>query len=160
MAVPGEGTTALPSDAAARFYPGLWNPGPGVFMAPRANGYVTMLSSAARTATPSVATFDNPDWHGGHFVLNVSVVPGSAPSTVLTIRGVDPLSLATYALGPSGLISAAITATGATVLKLFPALTTSGTVTVNDVLPPQFTATVVHGNANLMTYSLVACLVR
>lgn len=155
MAVPNENTTNLPSDAAGKYYPGLYNPGTGTFWAPRANGYIIVLSGpTARTATPSIATFDNPDYHGMHLVIYTSAA--STPSTVVTIKGVDPYTGQSYTI----LVAAAITAAGTVVLRVFPALTASANLIANDVIPSQFTCTSVHGNGNSHTYAISALMVR
>ena len=161
LSVPNEATTNAPSDAGGRYFPGLYEPGGGLFYAPRANGYTTVLASAARTATPTIATFVNPEYRGATIVVYASAA-SATPSVVVTVKGVDPVSLQTYSIDATNGITAAITGTGLSIIKLYPGLTNAtpsgGFSTSNAVLPFQWTLTSVHGDADSLTYSIVALL--
>ena len=117
---------------------------------------ITVLASAARTATPTVGTFRvaRGDVDGLVFVIDVTAVTAT-PSVVFTIVGVDPISTKTWTI----LASAARTETGTTVLRVHPSLTGSSNLIAKDVIPTYWSVTAVHGDADSITYSAVAYLV-
>ena len=119
------------------------------------NTEVTLLNSAARTASTNSADQTNRVYRGVIVVVNVTVVPGSAPSIVFTVEGLDSLTGVYYTL----LASAAVTGTGTTVLRVFPGATNSSNLVANDVLPKIWRVKAVAGNANSATYSVSACLI-
>jgi hypothetical protein len=111
----------------------------------------TVLASAARTASPTVDTFQANGADGLLVVINVTAVT-STPSVVFTIQGVDPVSGATWDI----LASAAITGTGTTVLRVSPHLTGAANTIAKDLVPAYFTVTPVHGDADSITYTVAA----
>lgn len=121
---------------------------------PRGNPpYVeTILASGARTATPSSVDKANLGGRGIIVVVDVTAVPGSAPSLVVTLSGIDPVSGKVWTL----LASAAIVAVGTTILKVFPGGPVSANASANDQLPAQYRVAVAHGNGNSVTYSVAA----
>lgn len=112
----------------------------------------TIYESAARTADPEVKDQVNTTGRGLHLVIDVTVVPGAAPSVVFTIQGKDPVSGKVWTI----LASAAIVAVGTTVLKVYPGLTAAANLVASDVLPPTWNVKAVHGNANSVTYTVTA----
>ncbi len=104
-----------------------------------------VFESAARTATVS-ATLAT-ECLGGVFVIDVTAVV-SAPSVVFTIAGVSGDIEWTI------LDSAAITATGTTVLRIHPSLTAAANTIAKDILPQALKITATHANANSITYSV------
>ena len=106
-----------------------------------------IFASAARTAT-ATATF-NTGSCGGLFFINVTAT-AATPSVVFTIAGEDPISGATYTI----LASAAITATGLTVLRVHPALTATANTIAKDMLPAAIKVTATHADADSITYSV------
>lgn len=118
------------------------------------NGYRTILPSAARTATVIGADQKN-DVHRGILVaVDVTAVPGVAPSLVVTIEGKDRESGKYFTL----LTSAAITAVGTVLLRVYPGLTPVANLTASDLLPTFWRVSVAAGNANSATYSVGATL--
>lgn len=118
--------------------------------------YREVLPSLARIANPAVTPTWNDGVHtrkGGHFVINVTAI-GAAPSITANIEAQDPLSQVWYAL----LTSAAITATGITVLKIYPGLTPIANAVASDIIPPIWRVRIVHGNSDSITYSMSANL--
>lgn len=114
----------------------------------------TVLASAARTATPDTQEFEFAGpVRGLHLVIDVTAV-AATPSITVTVSGVDRRSGKVYTL----LASAAITATGTTVLRIGPALTAAANLVANDVVPPIFRVTVAHGDADSITYSVAGQL--
>jgi hypothetical protein len=115
----------------------------------------TLYESAARTATPTTATFSSQGRRGLHLVIDVTVVPASAPSVVPTIDGQDALSGKWYNL----LTGVAITAVGTTVLKIYPGIGTIANGAASDVVPANLRLVMTHGNANSCTYTAAVHLV-
>lgn len=113
---------------------------------------IPLLPSAARTATPD--TFELTET--GRYtalvvVLDVTAVV-STPSVTVAVVGVDRASGKTWPL----VTSAAVAATGTTVLKVSPGITPVTNVAVADILPPTIRVVVTHGNANSITYTVAA----
>lgn len=109
--------------------------------------FQTVFASAARTAT-ATATIATGSC-AGLFFINVTATEAT-PSVVFTIAGEDPISGATYTI----LASAAITATGLTVLRVHPALTATANTIAKDMLPAAIRVTAKHANADSITYSV------
>jgi hypothetical protein len=121
----------------------------------RVNHEVTALSSAARTTNASSGDLTNYNHRGVVILIDVTLVPGAAPSLVFTIRGKSSLGSDYYTL----LTSVAITATGQTRLIVHPDLTTAANTIAKDVLPRVWDIDVAAGNGNSATYSVSANLV-
>ena len=117
------------------------------------NKNIEILSSKARTATESSVVQKSRDFDGIHVIIDVTAVTAT-PSVVPTIEGYDPISGKYYTL----LTGVAITATGTTVLKVFPNATAVANVSVNDFVPLNFRVTMTHGDADSITYSVSANL--
>lgn len=117
---------------------------------------VTVFASAARTATPT--PFDgsaSAGVRGLHLVIDATAVTAT-PSVVFTVQGADPVSGKFYTI----LASAAITATGTTVLRVYPGLTAAANTVASDVLPPRWRVIATHADADSITYSVAALLVH
>lgn len=106
-----------------------------------------LIESAARTATHSI-TFSTPCL-GGIFIIDVTAVTAT-PSVTFTIAGVDPASDKTWTI----LASAAITATGTTVLRIHPDLTAAANTIAKDMLPQAIKVTATHADTDSITYTL------
>jgi len=115
----------------------------------------TLYDSVARTATPTAAAFSSQGRRGLHLIIDVTLVPGSAPSVVPTIDGKDDLSGKWYNL----LTGVAITATGTTVLKIYPGIGQISNAAASDVIPANLRLVMTHGNANSATYTVAVHLV-
>lgn len=118
------------------------------------NREITVFSSAARTATENSADLSNPYARGVVLVIDVTAVTAT-PSVVFTVKGKSTLGSDYYTI----LTSAAITATGQTVLRVYPGLTASANVTASDVLPATWRVEAVHGDTDSITYSVSANLI-
>lgn len=103
--------------------------------------------STARTAT-STATLHSGSI-GGLFIIDVTAVTAT-PSVTFAINGVEPISGNTYNI----LTSAAITATGTTVLRVHPSLTAAANTIAKDILPGAMSITATHGDTDSITYSV------
>lgn len=114
---------------------------------------LTVYSSVARTATPTAPTLGTSGAHGLHVVIDVTAV-ALTPSVVPTIDGYDVLSDKWYTL----LTGAAITATGTTVLKIYPGITATANVSASDIIPSQIRVVMTHADTDSITYSVAAHL--
>lgn len=120
----------------------------------RCNQDLTVYASAARTADPSYTIITNYNGKGCHLVINVTSIT-STPSVVFTIEGRDILSGEYYTI----LASAAIVATGTTILRVYPGLTASTNLVANDILPRTIRIKAVHADADSITYSVGISLI-
>ena len=115
------------------------------------NHDLTLLVSAARTASVNTPDQSNPVSRGVHVIIDVTAYPGAA-SVVPTLQGKDPVSGKYYDL----LVGSAIVATGTTVLKLYPGLAASAAVAASDILPTTWRVKLVHADGDSITYSVGA----
>lgn len=118
---------------------------------PSRTASATIFASAARTAT--VNGDDQTNYVGRflHLVIDVTSVT-LTPSVVFTVQGKDDVSGKYYTL----LASAAITATGTTVLRVGPGLTAAANTVANDVLPRTWRVIATHADTDSITYSVGA----
>lgn len=113
-----------------------------------------VLPSAARTATPTAVVLSTGRAKELRLVMDITVVPGTAPSCVITVDAVDSLSGKFVNL----ITSAALVAVGTTVLTVALGVTVAANVAVSAPLSESLRITVTHGNGNSVTYSLSAHL--
>lgn len=114
-----------------------------------------VFASAERTATAASAVFANYRHRGLHLVIDVTAITDT-PSVVFTIQGYSPLGDDYYTV----LASAAIEATGTTVLRVFPGATAAANSVANDQLPALWRVNAVHADADAITYSVNAVLLQ
>jgi len=119
-----------------------------------ANEYIELLASLARTANVDTPDQTNFGHKGLHLIIDVTSVT-LTPSVVPTIQGKDPLSGKYYNL----LVGLAITATGTTVLKVYPGITASANVSASDLLPQIWRVRMVHADVDSITYSVGAAVI-
>lgn len=112
---------------------------------------VTLLASAARTATNSTASQVNGDSQAVHVVVDVTAGT-SGFSVTPKIEAKDAASGVWYTL----LEGLAITATGTTVLRVGPGLTASANATAADYLPQLWRVTMTHADTKSITYTVGA----
>lgn len=107
-----------------------------------------ILDKAARTATTTgTAALESAS---GLFFIDVSALTAGA-SLTFTIYGVSPTSTNTaYTI----LASAAVTATGLTVLRVHPQLTAAANTIAKDVLPAAIKVTCVPADTKSVTYEV------
>lgn len=118
------------------------------------NRSVTLLASAARTASNNTADQSNNSYRGLHVIIDVTAV-SATPSVVATIQGKDEVSGVYYDL----LVATAITATGTTVLKVYPGIAAAAGGAASDVLPSTWRVKLTHADSDSITYSVAAQLV-
>lgn len=120
----------------------------------RNNTDVTVLASAARTATLNSGDLTNYDGRGLHVVVDVTAA--GTGSITITIQGKDAVSGQYYTL----LAGAAITTISTNVYKVYPGLTASANAVASDILPRTYRILITHNNANSITYSVGASVIR
>lgn len=118
-------------------------------------GQAVVYASAARTATPAAVTLFTNRVRAIRIVFDVTAVT-STPSTVITVDSVDSLSGKAVNLLTSAAIATAVT----TVLNIGPGVTAAANVAANSFLGDSIRITATHGNANSMTYSISAHLIK
>lgn len=119
------------------------------------NTTAIVLSSAVRAATTNSSTFTNYDSRGGHFVIDVTAVPGGGDTVTPKIEGADPASGKYYDI----LVGVPIAATGTSVLKVHPDIAASLNTQAKDVLPTTWRVTLTHSANTNFTYSVGSLLV-
>lgn len=115
----------------------------------------TIYASAARTATPTAVSFQASRVRALRVVIDCTAVT-STPSVVCTVDAIDSLSGKAVNL----LTSAAITATGTTVLNIGPGVTAGANVAANAFLGDIIRITMTHGDADSITYTVAAHLIK
>jgi hypothetical protein len=115
----------------------------------------TVFASAARTATPTAVVLNTGRVKGLQLVIDVTAVT-STPSVVFTVEVVDSLSGKFIAL----LTTAAIATVSTTVLNLGQGVVAAAGLAVGAVIPENVRISATHGNANSITYSVSAHLIR
>jgi hypothetical protein len=143
------GRTVYPTDARPRLYSSAGD----VWIRQHSNEGITILASAARTATTISATFTNPNHRAAHFIIVVTAITAT-PSVVFNIEGFDEASATWYPI----LIPLAITSVGTTVLKVGIGFTPVPNLTANNLIPFSYRVNAVHGDADSITYSVGANL--
>lgn len=122
---------------------------PRLFAQANANLGITLLASAARTATPiNTADQVNLSWRGAHIIINVSAY--TTGTYTPTIQGKDPVTGNYYTL----LAGAALSGTGTTIMRVYPGLTAAANVTANDFLPRTWRVTFMGSATPAMTFSV------
>lgn len=119
-----------------------------------AAAYVTVFSSAARTATATSSVFSSNGCRGLVLIIDATAL-SATPSVTFTIQGVSPLGSDTWTI----LASAAVTSAATSVLRVYPGLTASANLVANDVLPGQWQVTATAGDSDSLTYSVTAYLI-
>lgn len=115
------------------------------------NATYTLLASAAQTSA-SVVTADqsNKYYRGLHVIINVSAY--AAGNYTPRIQGKSPLTGAYYDI----LVGTAISATGTTILKVYPGIATLANGAASDLLPATWRVTMTGAAGQSMTFSIEA----
>jgi hypothetical protein len=100
--------------------------------------------SAATTQTTTTSNQTNFNGRGLNLVINITAISGTSPTLTVTLQGVDTASSAVYTI----LVSAALTATGTTVLSVYPGLTAAANTVANAILPRTFNIKYVIGGTS------------
>lgn len=118
------------------------------------NGEVTLLASAARTATTTSDDQTNLTGKAAQVVLNVSSITAS-PSITLTIQGKDSISGNYYTI----ITGAAVVGTGTTTYTAGLGVASVANVAIGTVLPKTWRVSIAHGDTDSITYSVSATVV-
>jgi hypothetical protein len=109
--------------------------------------HLTLLASAARTATTNSGDVETRAGRGVHVVIDATAA-AATPSVVFTIQGKDATSGAYYT------ILASVTGVSTTVLRVFPGSTAAANLAANDCLPATWRVLATAGDADSLTYSV------
>lgn len=117
------------------------------------NTTVTPLTSTAQTATSVTSgDFGNFGYRGAHFIVNVTTFTSGTYTP--KIQGKDPVTGTYYDI----LVGPAISATGATILKIYPGISTIANGAASDVLPQTWRVVLTGASTPNMVLSVVANL--
>lgn len=160
--------TAIPSGyvlGPAGYYSSADNSGPyavdsagNVFPVGQAGNLPTgaLITHTAASAGSNGSDQTNAARRGLHLVIDITAITGTTPTLTVTIEGKDPVSGKYYTL----LASAALNATGTTVLKVYPGLTAAANTVVNDVLPGTWRVrTAIGGTTPAVTATIAASVI-
>jgi hypothetical protein len=86
--------------------------------------------------------------------VDVTAISGTTPTFTVTIQGKDEISGKYYDI----LATTALNATGTVVLRVYPGLTASANVTVNDVLPRMWRVKYVTGGTTPNVTATIAAV--
>lgn len=127
--------------------------GAGLAYAQQRNLPVTVLASAARTAT-TVTSADqvNDSWSSAHVIINVSAY--TSGNYTPKVQAKDPVSGTYYDL----CVGTAISATGITLLKVGPGFAASPNAICGDMLPRVWRISLAGASTPVMTFSVGAFL--
>lgn len=112
-----------------------------------------IFASATRSADVNSVPQLNQNHRGVHVIVDVTAVPG-VDTVTFTIQGQDSVSGEWYDI----LASTAISATGTTVLRVYPGLTEAANEVESDFLPAIWRVSVDHSAATDFDYSVGANL--
>lgn len=91
----------------------------------------TIATLTAAAVGSNTAMLDNAFWRGVQLSINITAITGTAPTLTVFIEGQDETSGVWHTL----LASAALTATGFTLLTLYPGVTVAANVSASQFLP-------------------------
>lgn len=128
-----------------------------VFNTAQANGVSsiitsTILASSAQTATYTSADQTNTSWAGVTLYVNTSAF--TSGTFTPKIQGKDPISGIYYDI----IVGTAISATGLSVLKIYPGITATANSSVSDYLPAVWRVVVTGATTPVATFSISALL--
>lgn len=99
-----------------------------------ANQNLAALTLAASAVNSSGADIDNQFGMAAHVIIDITAITGTTPSLTVTVEGKDPTSGKYYPI----IVSAALTAVGTTVLRIYPDAAVTANVSANDFIPRLF----------------------
>ena len=91
----------------------------------------TLLTLTAASAGGNSAVQTNSVYRGVSVAVNITAITGTSPTLTVTIQGQDPVSGAYYTV----LESAALSATGLTILTVRPGIAASANVAAAAIMP-------------------------
>lgn len=115
--------------------------------------YGSILTGSAAAVSANGLDQQNPTFRGVKVAVDVTAITGTSPTLVVTLQGKDPGSGKYFTL----LASASITATGTTVMTVYPGVAASANVSVSDVVPRTWRAiSTVGGTGPAVTFTVGA----
>jgi hypothetical protein len=110
----------------------------------------TSLIALAAQGNATLVTADqqNPNHHGLHLVVDITAI--ATGNLTVTIQGKDQASGKYYTI----LASAALAATGTTVLRVYPGMTAAANVATNDILPATWRVQAVMAGGGSVTATI------
>lgn len=116
----------------------------------------TLLTHTAASTGSNSGDLDATKYRGILLYVYVSAITGTTPTLTVTIQGKSPGSAQYYTV----LASAALNATGLTVLRVYPGLTAAANTVANDVLPCSYRiSTAIAGTTPAVTAQITGVLV-
>ena len=113
---------------------------------------ITLTAQGAGTVT---APYDvNAIHRGCYVVINITAISGTSPTLTVSVVGHDPVSDADFTI----LSSAALNATGQTVLQVYPGGPATANVSANAMLPNVWTVKAVVGGTGPSVTATVSAL--
>lgn len=116
----------------------------------------TLHSHTAASTGSNSGDLDATKYKGILLFINVSAISGTSPTLTVTLQGKSPGSAVYYTV----LASAAISATGLTVLRVYPGLTAAANTVANDCIPCTYRiSTAIGGTTPSVTAQITGVLV-
>lgn len=114
-----------------------------------------LITHTAAAAGVNGADQVNYNARGLHLTIDITAITGTTPTLTVTIQGKDSASGKYYTL----LASAALNATGTTVLKVYPGITAAANVSVSDILPRNWRVITAIGGTAAVTATIAASVI-
>lgn len=116
-----------------------------------------LITHSAASAGVTGIDGDGYEHKGILLYINISAISGTSPTLTVTLKGKSPVSGAEYTI----LASAALSAPGLTVMKVYPGLTAAANLAANDILPAIWRVdSVIGGTTPSVTATISATLVK
>lgn len=116
----------------------------------------TLITHTAAAAGTTGGDIDGSRGKGLLLFVNITAITGTTPTLTVTLSGKSPQGVY-YTI----LASAALNATGQTVLRVYPGLTAAANATVSDILPNTWrVSTVIGGTTPAVTATIAAVVVE
>jgi len=114
------------------------------------------LTAANAAAAPTSQDIDVSNYGGIILYIDITGITGTTPTLTVTIQGKDDVSGKYHTI----LASAALNATGTTVLRVYPGLTAAANLTANDVLAKTIrVTTAIGGTTPAVTATISSVLI-
>lgn len=111
-----------------------------------------IIAHAAASVGVTGTDYNSTNANGLILFINITAITGTAPTLTVTLQGRTPLGFY-YTI----LASAALTATGLTVLRVYPGLVAAANLVANDILPAGFrVVTAIGGTTPAVTATISA----
>lgn len=116
-----------------------------------------LITHSAASAGVNSSDQDGNRGRGVMVFVRISAITGTSPTLTVTLQGKDEASGQYYTI----LASAALTATGLTVLKVYPGLTAAANTVANDILPSTYRViSAIGGTSPAVTATVSAVVVE